>query len=163
MFHNGSIYDGEWKDDHRHGIGTLVDTKGNSYSGEWKNDYREGKGDLICKQKRTRLVDRDTGEESFPKQQRLISHMSDRIKEAEEGVEKRMKEEAERHIEEETVEETVKYSGQFKYGQFEGAGSLYYGTGDSYKGMFHNNLRDGRGTYHFRNYSLYGKQLSCIV
>lgn len=155
LFHNGCMYDGEWKDDKRYGICTYIDSKGNSYTGEWKNDYKDGKGDMVCKQKRNRLVDLETGEESYPKQQRLISHMSDRVKEAEEGLEKRKMEEAEKRIEEEVIEETVKYSGQFKYNQFEGAGSLSYGTGDSYKGMFHSNLRDGRGTYVFKNYSCY--------
>lgn len=155
LFHNGCMYDGEWKDDKRYGIGTYVDSKGNSYTGEWKNDYKDGKGDMVCRQKRSRLVDLETGEESYPKQQRLISHMSDRVKEAEEGLEKRKQEEASKRIEEEVVEETVKYSGQFKYNQLEGAGALSYGTGDSYKGMFHSNLRDGRGTYVFKNYSCY--------
>ena len=109
LFHNGCMYDGEWKDDKRYGIGTYIDSKGNSYTGEWKNDYKDGKGDMVCKQKRNRLVDLETGEESYPKQQRLISHMSDRVKEAEEGLEKRKMEEAEKRIEEEVIEETVKY------------------------------------------------------
>lgn len=46
---------------------------------------RDGKGDITCQQRRLRLIDRDTGEECYPKQQRLISHTSDRVKEAEEG------------------------------------------------------------------------------
>lgn len=157
MFHSGAVYDGEWKDDRRHGLGTLIDAKGNSYTGEWRNDCRDGKGNLVCHQKRQRLIDVETGEESFPKQMRLISHMSDRVKEAEEGLESRLKE-AERVIEEDVVDEVVKYSGQLKYGMLEGAGVLYYGTGDCYKGMFHQNYRDGRGTYTFKNYSLYGRR-----
>ena len=58
---------------------------------------------------------------------------------------------------EEVVEEEVHYIGQMKCNQLEGSGTLSYGTGDNYKGMFHNDLRDGRGTYVFKNYSLYGK------
>ena len=51
-----------------------MDARGNNYYGEWNNDMREGKGDLTCHQRRLRLVDRDTGEELYPKQQRLLSH-----------------------------------------------------------------------------------------
>lgn len=133
-----------------------MDVRGNTYVGEWSNDMRDGKGDMTCQQRRLRLIDRETGEESYPKQQRLISHTSDRVKEAEEGTDRRAREEAERHVEEEYVDEVVKYSGQMKMNQLEGSGSLTYGTGDVYKGMFHNDLRDGRGSYIFKNYSVYG-------
>ena len=157
LFHNGSMYEGDWKEDKRHGNGTLVDMHGNSYTGDWTNDMRDGKGELTCRQRRLRLVDRETGDESYPKQQRLISHTSERVKEAEEGINRKTREEEEKNVEEEVVEEDVHYTGQMKCNQLEGSGTLSYGTGDNYKGMFHNDLRDGRGTYVFKNYSLYGK------
>jgi len=62
---NGNRYEGEWKNDHRHGQGkkqvikfydllilTLIDdsigkwfgNNGDRYEGEWKDDYRHGQG-----------------------------------------------------------------------------------------------------------------------
>jgi len=40
---DGSSYDGDWKDDKRHGSGKLQSTVG-VYEGDWKADCREGKG-----------------------------------------------------------------------------------------------------------------------
>eukprot|EP00029_Vermamoeba_vermiformis_P007734 TRINITY_DN342_c0_g1_i1.p1 TRINITY_DN342_c0_g1~~TRINITY_DN342_c0_g1_i1.p1 ORF type:complete len:1124 (-),score=402.12 TRINITY_DN342_c0_g1_i1:1319-4690(-) len=42
----GSIYDGDWIDGHRQGLGTFSQC-GNIYTGEWVNDKRNGKGRLI--------------------------------------------------------------------------------------------------------------------
>ena len=45
---NGDIYDGEWKDHVRHGLGsyTYADTA-SCYVGLWKNGQRDGQGELI--------------------------------------------------------------------------------------------------------------------
>ena len=41
---NGNIYEGEWKDDNRHGQGTFYYVTGASYSGEWNNGLIHGYG-----------------------------------------------------------------------------------------------------------------------
>ncbi|KNC48087.1 CMRP Flagellar component [Thecamonas trahens ATCC 50062] len=41
---NGSVYEGEWKDDKRDGRGKLVSASGEVYEGEWKADKRHGFG-----------------------------------------------------------------------------------------------------------------------
>lgn len=42
---DGNIYDGEWLNDMRHGMGTLVNYKdGSRYEGQWERDKRHGAG-----------------------------------------------------------------------------------------------------------------------
>ena len=44
-YFDGTIYDGEWRDDKRNGKGIMKDSEGKKYSGEWIND-RKKKEDL---------------------------------------------------------------------------------------------------------------------
>ena len=41
---DGDKYDGEWKDDKKHGQGTYTFADGAKYVGEWKDDKYHGKG-----------------------------------------------------------------------------------------------------------------------
>ena len=41
---DGEKYVGEWKDDKKHGQGTLTFSSGEKYVGEWKDDKRNGQG-----------------------------------------------------------------------------------------------------------------------
>lgn len=145
LFHDGASYNGKWKEDRRHGEGSFLDANGNSYNGTWVEDQRCGEGTLVCHQKRQRLVDAETGEESFPKQMHLISHKSEREKDKE------------KVVIEDVVDEVVQYTGNFQGGMLSGKGDLTYGTGDCYSGMFSQNLRHGRGVYKFKNESKYGR------
>lgn len=43
---SGSKYDGEWKDDKKHGKGSFTDKTG-KYIGNWKEDRQHGKGQFI--------------------------------------------------------------------------------------------------------------------
>src|SRR5688572_3996463 len=43
---NGDTYDGEWKDDKRHGRGKFI-TSSFKYDGQWETDKRHGTGVLI--------------------------------------------------------------------------------------------------------------------
>ena len=40
----GDVYEGEWKDNLKHGQGTYTWSNGIKYVGEWKNDLRNGQG-----------------------------------------------------------------------------------------------------------------------
>ena len=44
---NGDVYEGDWLDDHIHGIGTFTRVNGDIYTGEWVNDTIQGKGKSI--------------------------------------------------------------------------------------------------------------------
>jgi hypothetical protein len=44
---DGTIYDGNWKDDIMSGLGTMTDKKGDKYTGGWFNNKRNGQGTLI--------------------------------------------------------------------------------------------------------------------
>ncbi len=39
---DGSIYEGDYKDNKKHGFGKYIDKEGKTYEGGWKNGYREG-------------------------------------------------------------------------------------------------------------------------
>jgi len=42
---SGNIYEGQWKDNKQHGVGTMHwFTRGEVYSGEWVNGYQHGVG-----------------------------------------------------------------------------------------------------------------------
>ena len=43
---DGTTYDGEWKDEKRHGQGIWIRPDGMKYEGEWKNDKPNGQGTL---------------------------------------------------------------------------------------------------------------------
>jgi len=42
-YSDGSVYEGDWKDDKRHGTGKYTSSLG-TYEGEWSHDQRNGKG-----------------------------------------------------------------------------------------------------------------------
>jgi len=35
---DGSLYEGNWKENQRNGKGRMIHANGNTYSGDWKND-----------------------------------------------------------------------------------------------------------------------------
>lgn len=42
---DGSIYDGDWKDNKKHGRGKLLEQEGDVvYNGDWENDKKHGRG-----------------------------------------------------------------------------------------------------------------------
>lgn len=42
---SGDRYDGQWKDDKKHGTGKCIWTDGSNYDGQWENNRRNGKGE----------------------------------------------------------------------------------------------------------------------
>jgi lysozyme len=45
-FKDGSVYEGEWKEDVQHGYGKLKTPNGIVYEGQWNNDDKDGPGIL---------------------------------------------------------------------------------------------------------------------
>jgi hypothetical protein len=53
---DGSIYEGDWRENRKHGKGRLIEVDGFTiYTGEWDNDIKHGKG--IFSQKDTCLIE----------------------------------------------------------------------------------------------------------
>lgn len=46
-FSNGSIYEGEWKNNQANGKGRLTFKNGDYYDGEWVNNQAEGHGTFV--------------------------------------------------------------------------------------------------------------------
>lgn len=43
-YSNGDVYDGEWKNNLRHGVGICYYANGDIYEGKWEEDRRNGLG-----------------------------------------------------------------------------------------------------------------------
>ena len=47
---NGSVYDGDWKDNKRHGMGKFIESdQVTEYNGEWEHDCKHGRGTFLQK------------------------------------------------------------------------------------------------------------------
>jgi hypothetical protein len=44
---DGSVYEGNWEDDQRSGLGSMTWADGQRYIGNWKNGRKEGRGEEI--------------------------------------------------------------------------------------------------------------------
>ena len=42
----GNIFEGDWKNNFKHGKGVLLYNNKDKYEGDWKNNFRHGKGKL---------------------------------------------------------------------------------------------------------------------
>ena len=45
--YDGEHYEGDWKDDLRHGMGQIEYKNGDSYKGNWVGDYMDGMGEMV--------------------------------------------------------------------------------------------------------------------
>merc|ERR1712224_695424 len=53
---DGSVYDGQWKEDNRNGRGTLRTIEGSRYIGNWKDDLRDGAGESTWQTSEVKLL-----------------------------------------------------------------------------------------------------------
>jgi hypothetical protein len=119
VYEEGSKYDGEWKDDKKHGKGVYVYEEGSKYDGEWKDDKKHGKGVMVYK-----------GVTSNSSGQKYDGEFQD----------------GKRHGKGVYVyEEGSKYDGEWKDGQTHGKGVLMYKDGAKYDGEFQHDKRHGKG------------------
>lgn len=114
-YEDGKIYEGEWKDNKRHGNGKLVFPNGASYEGEWKDDEIEGYGTVLWQ---------DGGKyvgyfEDSQRHGKGTSYNADGIK-MYEGDHKYGKEDGYGTVFSDKGE--IKYKGEWKKGEFHGQG-----------------------------------------
>ena len=113
----GSIYDGEWKDNSRHGVGVLAFASGLEYSGEFFKDSIHGQGTIT-------LIDASVYTGSFFNG---LFHGNGTLEEV-------------------TATNRV-YTGEFSNGVRDGEGEEGYSDGTRYKGEYRNGKRQGFGTF----------------
>ena len=134
----GSVYDGDWKDSMRHGVGLLTLASGVDYSGEFFKDHVHGQGTLT-------LIDASVytggffnglfhGHGTFED----VSNNRTYIGEFENGL---------RHGEgQEKYSDGTLYKGEFKNGKRHGMGVLHNVDGsDLYRGEWQHDFMHGKG------------------
>ena len=52
QYADGTIYEGEWHQENRHGQGILLMPNSDRYEGMWYNDLKEGPGKFVYRSKR---------------------------------------------------------------------------------------------------------------
>ena len=131
----GEVYEGEWKQDHRSGLGCLISAEGlykgrfaegkfegegamaykngDSYEGSWKAGKRWGAG-------RLQQVSGDV----------YIGNFANDVYEGEGQL---------------AQSSGVLYNGEFHLGLFHGVGHLIYPSGDTFQGLFEKGIRSGPG------------------
>jgi len=113
---DGSIYHGKWLDDEKAG-GTLVFDSGEMYQGQWKNGMMHGKGALVYEDGSMYDGDWSLG----------MKHGQGKDMSADGGM----------------------YEGQWEHDETNGAGTEFYSNGSSYEGQWKHNLKHGTGTFRF--------------
>jgi hypothetical protein len=133
FFPDGQRYNGEWKDDLRHGKGCQYYKSGAKYEGDWAHDMRHGLGVLWAYQDcRYKVRYRGEWQEGIPSG--MGTHYDD---------------------------DGNMYEGEWLQGQKHGLGKMTYGsattgpTGDVYEGEWQENVRHGKGTMTFQNNDVY--------
>jgi hypothetical protein len=116
---DGSIYEGEWFKNRRQGFGVFTVTDSSIYEGEWDRDYIHGEGIWRWSDGSSYMGDNIDGERTGR------------------GV----------YI---TAHGDV-YVGDFKKNNIHGAGTFTYNDGTVYEGAFRNNLREGDAVFSYPN------------
>jgi hypothetical protein len=122
-FESGDVYDGEWKNNKKHGEGYYLFATGDEYSGEWKND-------------------------SFYKG--TLTYADGRIYHGEFKNNLRHGQGSYVYFIVGVTLTTLEYDGEWKNDSFY-KGTLTYDNGDTYTGQFKNNLRHGQGTLYIND------------
>ena len=139
---NGSHYEGNWKDDLRHGVGTFTSQNGNVYLGEWANDLKHGQGTLTYADGRIYTGDFEndvaTGQGT----------MTDKEGDQYEGSWLNYNKEGQGVY---TWADGNRYAGQWKSNQINGYGTYNWKDGSSYTGQWKDGQMEGVGTLTDKN------------
>lgn len=142
-------YEGEWKDDMFHGLGTYYYVDGSSYCGEWIKGKRHGDGKLTAK-----AGDVYRGQWKDHKQEGKGSQISangDRY-------EGNWIEGKKAGYGEATFTSGASYKGKWKADKRHGQGEYRFSNGDQYIGGFVNGVQHGDGLYKYINGDIYRGQ-----
>jgi hypothetical protein len=111
---NGGRYEGEWKDDKMHGKGTNYYASGDRYEGEWKDNNKHGKGTYYfaygCRYEGEWKDDKMHGKGTF------------------------------------YFANGGRYEGEWKDDKMHGKVTYYYASGDRYEGEWKDGNEHGKGT-----------------
>ena len=149
-YKNGDIYNGEWQNGKRHGIGTMT-SGSRTYNGQWKNDqfvkasdtgidkkhYPDGSdytGDLVNGKRHGR------GTMKFFNGNIYSGEWENDIISGKGTF---------------TYKNGDKYVGEYKYGKRSGKGTFTFVNGSSYTGEWANDHYSGHGRFVFKNGNIY--------
>lgn len=137
-------YEGEWKNNMKHGEGEIREKSGRVYKGEWKRDMRNGRGKQIEKIFHGFFVEIYEGEfKDDVKSGKGVQQMKNGLRY--EGSFDDGKFNGEGKLEDQ--HNKYEYKGWFKDGRKEGKGEERYEDGSSYDGMYYNGYKHGKGVY----------------
>mmetsp|Transcript_57882 Transcript_57882/g.123075 ORF Transcript_57882/g.123075 Transcript_57882/m.123075 type:complete len:455 (-) Transcript_57882:176-1540(-) len=138
-FRTGATYVGQWKNNLRHGIGTMVWPDGATFTGQWKNNFAEGlgrfvhaEGDVFIGQWQKSAAQ---GLGIYYHKGNLTVYGGQWVEDLQHGygVEK--------------WEGGSEYHGQFSWGRKEGSGVYHWPDGSQYSGQWQANSISGKGHY----------------
>ena len=158
--YDNGLYEGQLKNDLRHGRGKMTWKDGDKYDGDWKNGKFEGNGKYFYNN-----GDRYEGEfkNDTCEGKGIYYYENGDIYE---GEFKNWKSEGKGTYYYNSGESAGdKYVGDFKDDASNGKGIYYYKSGDRYEGDFKDDKKDGKGIYYYNNGDreigdyLYGKPI----
>eukprot|EP01084_Bolivina_argentea_P283306 485148_1 len=179
-FGDGNVYEGEWKNNMKHGQGKCVYKNGDVYVGSWKNDKKDGNGKLVYHN--GRIVEGEWKNDAANGFVKTI-HTNGEVFEGQvingsangqgkyfykqsgnvyDGTLKNDKINGYGDICKRRILRGAKmtygkggyYQGQWVNEKAQGQGQCLFPNGDFYEGEWKNNKRDGYGTYKYSNGTL---------
>ncbi|KAJ7543729.1 hypothetical protein O6H91_09G050500 [Diphasiastrum complanatum] len=146
---SGDLYRGEWKANKRDGLGVHLYNNGNRYEGEWKNDKQEVKGALL-------VVDGGKYHPLYKGGWKGGTFHGAGVLYGEQGeiYDGQFEQGMRSGLGKQTYwcptsKAYHNYSGQWAKDKREGFGTLKKVNGESYEGLFKNDLRDGKAVLYY--------------
>ncbi len=154
--YKGYYYEGEWLNNKRHGVGTVIWPDGNKYVGEQKNGQLHGFGTYFSLAENKFKGDKYTGEYQNGKRHGkgtyLHANGNKYIGEYRNGKPNGLG--TYYYLANDKFKGFV-HSGQYLNGKRHGNGTFKYPNGDKYEGNYRNDKREGKGTYFHSNGNKY--------
>ena len=145
IYEDGSYYEGEIKNDLRHGKGTFVFSKGGFYKGEWQNGKMEGFGILYYSSGKV-AYEGEWLDDAFEGRGTIFNEITGDL----EG--EQVNYEDFNAVENDKLWNS--YSGEFKMYQKNGVGTLRFRTGEKLIGSFKNDKIDGNCAFYKKDGSV---------
>lgn len=143
---SGEIYEGEWKNGMRHGLGVLVKPNGTRYVGSFFEDKRHGKGEEVLRPSYRYVGDFQNDKKAGIGRLEINGHYFD-------GQFKNDKPNG--RAVSGRLGGAKNYEGEFLDGLKNGSGILYFDDGRQFKGDFKDDLMNGQGTMSWPDGDIY--------